>query len=57
MSQDDIEKLLAANAPAEPSAPAEPEKPAETESPASGGKMSQADIEALLNSMQEEANK
>ena len=54
MSQEDIEKLLAANA---PTAPAEPEKPAETESPASGGKMSQADIEALLNSMQEEANK
>ena len=67
MSQEDIEKLLAANAPAEPSEPAEPTEPAEpvpapepapAESPApSGGKMSQADIEALLNSMQDEANK
>ena len=67
MSQEDIEKLLAANAPAEPSEPAEPAEPAEpvpapepapAESSApSGGKMSQADIEALLNSMQDEANK
>ena len=48
MSQEDIEKLLAAN-----SAPAPEPEPA----PASGGKMSQEDIEALLNSMQEEANK
>ena len=58
MSQEDIEKLLAANAPAEPSEPAEPTEPAEpvpapepapVESPApSGGKMSQEDIEKLL---------
>lgn len=64
MSQEDIEKLLAANAPAEPNEPTEPAEPvpapepASAESPApSGGKMSQADIEALLNSMQDEANK
>ena len=61
MSQEDIEKLLAANAPAEPTEPAEPvpapePAPAESSAP-SGGKMSQADIEALLNSMQDEANK
>ena len=59
MSQEDIEKLLAANAPAEPSEPAAPAPepaPAESSAP-SGGKMSQADIEALLNSMQDEANK
>ena len=58
MSQEDIEKLLAANAPAEPAEPAEPTEPAEpvpapepapAESPApSGGKMSQEDIEKLL---------
>ena len=58
MSQEDIEKLLAANAPAEPSEPAEPTEPAEpvpapepapVESSApSGGKMSQEDIEKLL---------
>ena len=55
MSQEDIEKLLAANAPAEPSErtePAEPvpaPEPAPAESPApSGGKMSQEDIEKLL---------
>ena len=58
MSQEDIEKLLAANAPAEHSEPAEPTEPAEpvpapepapVESPApSGGKMSQEDIEKLL---------
>ena len=61
MSQEDIEKLLAANAPAEPSEPAEPTEPTEpaepvptpepapAESPApSGGKMSQEDIEKLL---------
>ena len=55
MSQEDIEKLLAANAPAEPSEPAEPTEPvpapepAPAESPApSGGKMSQEDIEKLL---------
>ena len=58
MSQEDIEKLLAANAPAEHSEPAEPTEPAEpvpapepapAESPApSGGKMSQEDIEKLL---------
>ena len=58
MSQEDIEKLLAANAPAEPSEPAEPTEPAEpvpapepapAESSApSGGKMSQEDIEKLL---------
>ena len=54
MSQEDIEKLLAANsAPAEP----EPEPAPETEPAPSGGKMSQEDIEALLNSMQDEANK
>ena len=55
MSQEDIEKLLAANAPAEPSEPTEPAEPvpapepAPAESPApSGGKMSQEDIEKLL---------
>ena len=50
MSQEDIEKLLAANAPAEPSEPAVPApEPAPAESPApSGGKMSQEDIEKLL---------
>ena len=48
MSQEDIEKLLAANAPAEPSEPAAP-APEPVESPApSGGKMSQEDIEKLL---------
>ena len=58
MSQEDIEKLLAANAPAEPSEPAEPTEPAkpvpapepapaESSAP-SGGKMSQEDIEKLL---------
>ena len=52
MSQEDIEKLLAANAPAEPSEPAEPvpapePAPAESSAP-SGGKMSQEDIEKLL---------
>ena len=42
----------------EPQQPAEPTQPAEP-APAepSGGKMSQEDIEALLNSMQDEANK
>ena len=45
MSQDDIEKLLAANsAPAEP----EPEPAPATEPEPSGGKMSQEDIEKLL---------
>ena len=52
MSQEDIEKLLAANVPAEPAEPAEPvpaPEPAPAESPApSGGKMSQEDIEKLL---------
>ena len=55
MSQEDIEKLLAANAPAEPNEPTEPAEPvpapepAPAESPApSGGKMSQEDIEKLL---------
>ena len=55
MSQEDIEKLLAANAPAEPAEPTEPAEPvpapepAPAESPApSGGKMSQEDIEKLL---------
>ena len=55
MSQEDIEKLLAANAPAEPIEPNEPAEPvpapepAPAESPApSGGKMSQEDIEKLL---------
>ena len=43
MSQEDIEKLLAANAPAEPA----PE-PAPTPTEPSGGKMSQEDIEKLL---------
>ena len=52
MSQEDIEKLLAANAPAEPSESAEPvpapePAPAESSAP-SGGKMSQEDIEKLL---------
>ena len=48
MSQEDIEKLLAANAPAEPSEPAAPApEPAESPAP-SGGKMSQEDIEKLL---------
>ena len=50
MSQDDIEKMLAAVA-AEP----EPE-PAPVEEPkSSGGTMSEADIEALLNGMKEDA--
>ena len=55
MSQEDIEKLLAANAPAEPAEPTEPAEPvpapepAPAESPApSGGKMSQEEIEKLL---------
>ena len=55
MSQEDIEKLLAANAPAEPSEPAEPAEPVPAPEPApaessapSGGKMSQEDIEKLL---------
>ena len=52
MSQEDIEKLLAANVPAEPAEPGEPvpaPEPAPAESPApSGGKMSQEDIEKLL---------
>ena len=52
MSQEDIEKLLAANAPAEPAEPTEPvpaPEPAPAESPApSGGKMAQEDIEKLL---------
>ncbi len=49
MSQEDIEKLLAANAPAEPAEPAPAPEPAPAESPApSGGKMSQEDIEKLL---------
>ena len=50
MSQEDIEKLLAANAPAEPTEPAEPvpaPEPVES-SASSGGKMSQEDIEKLL---------
>ena len=50
MSQEDIEKLLAANAPAEPAEPTEPApapEPAESSAP-SGGKMSQEDIEKLL---------
>ena len=50
MSQEDIEKLLAANAPAEPTEPTEPApapEPAESSAP-SGGKMSQEDIEKLL---------
>ena len=52
MSQEDIEKLLAANAPAEPAEPTEPAPapepaPAESSAP-SGGKMSQEDIEKLL---------
>ncbi len=51
MSQDDIEKLLAGAA-------AEPE-PASAPEPAvsSSGKMSEEDIAALLQSMQDEANK
>ena len=45
MSQDEIEKLLAAaNAPAEPAAP----EPAPAPPPSSGGKMSQDEIEKLL---------
>ncbi len=55
MSQEDIEKLLAANAPAEPAEPTEPAEPVPTPEPApaessapSGGKMSQEDIENLL---------
>ena len=49
MSQEDIEKLLAANAPAEPAEPAPAPEPAPAESSApSGGKMSQEDIEKLL---------
>ena len=46
MSQEDIEKLLAANAPSEP-APAPEPAPAGSPAP-SGGKMSQEDIEKLL---------
>ena len=56
MSQEDIEKLLAANAPAEPE-PAKPEPEKVPETAPAGGKMSQNDIEALLNSMKEEANR
>ena len=55
MSQEDIEKLLAANAPAEPAEPTEPAEPVTAPEPApaessapSGGKMSQEDIEKLL---------
>ena len=55
MSQEDIEKLLAANAPAEPAEPTEPAEPVPAPEPApaessapSGGKMSQEDIEKLL---------
>ena len=55
MSQEDIEKLLAANAPAEPIEPTEPAEPVPAPEPApaessapSGGKMSQEDIEKLL---------
>ena len=49
MSQDDIEKLLA-DAAAEPAPAPEPAAPI-------GGKMSEDDIAALLQSMQDEANK
>ena len=56
MSQEDIEKLLAARAPAEPE-PAKPEPDKVPETAPAGGKMSQNDIEALLNSMKEEASK
>ena len=68
MSQDDIEKMLAAASGAvedvagtvqetlEAAAPEPAAEPAPVEEkPASGGKMSQADIEALLNGMQEDA--
>ncbi len=50
MSQDDIEKMLAAASAPEPETVAEPEpEPAPVEDkPASGGKMSQDDIEKLL---------
>ena len=55
MSQEDIEKLLAANAPSEPIEPTEPAEPVSAPEPApaessapSGGKMSQEDIEKLL---------
>ncbi|MCX4356502.1 MAG: hypothetical protein OSJ43_09800, partial [Oscillospiraceae bacterium] len=50
MSQDDIEKMLAAASAPEPENVAEPEpEPAPVEDkPASGGKMSQDDIEKLL---------
>ena len=49
MSQEDIEKLLAANTPAEPAEPVPAPEPAPVESSApSGGKMSQEDIEKLL---------
>ena len=58
MSQEDIEKLLAANAPAEPAPEPEKTEPVPVpETAPSGGKMSQDDIEALLNSMKEEASK
>ena len=57
MSQEDIEKLLAANAPAEPEPAPEPEPVPVPDAAPSGGKMSQDDIEALLNSMKEEANR
>ena len=52
MSQDDIEKMLAAAA-AEPEPEAAPEPDEEPKS--SGGTMSEADIEALLNGMKEDA--
>ena len=49
MSQEDIEKMLAAASAPEPALASVEEKPA-----ASGGKMSQEDIEALLNGMKED---
>ena len=60
MSQEDIEKMFAATAePLEDELPKEPAPEPATvpESAPSGGKMSQDDIEALLNSMHEEANR
>ena len=73
MSQDDIEKMLAAASGAveniandvdeavqetldsAPEPVAEPAPAEEKSAEASGGKMSQADIEALLNGMKEDA--
>ncbi|MCH5204856.1 MAG: hypothetical protein J1F03_08900, partial [Oscillospiraceae bacterium] len=57
MSQDDIEKMIAAAATAE-ATPEPQEAPIATETASSsGGQMSQAEIEALLNGMAVDAKK